>query len=171
MNYIYHNIPKNLKGNIIHPLNKLAQTDKELYDIYVKKYEKREHLLDRMVPYLNIKWNDVVFFSAINPNLLIKAANEVGFDYPEFKYIKVPIEDLDKEKTVIYHYNEINKAKNQDISEYSKLEDVDYQELQEVPDETIKYFKRCFERGYKPKLFVCIPHILLADSIDIEKYL
>jgi hypothetical protein len=171
MNYIYHVIPKNLKGNILHPLNKLKKLDIDTFNQAIKKYEGREHLLSRKVPLLNVLWNDVVFFSSINPNIIVNSLNQIGFNYPQFTYIKVPVDDLNKSKSVLYHYSIINKPKDDNINDYSMLNDVNYKELTQIPKQTLEYFKDCYKKGLNPKLFVGIPHVLLADSINIDKYL
>ncbi|MBI2087070.1 MAG: hypothetical protein HYT69_02770 [Candidatus Zambryskibacteria bacterium] len=67
MEYLYHQIPKNMFGTLLYPLNVLKETHPEIYAEHAKKYVGREQLLTATVPPLNCLWNDVLHFTAIAP--------------------------------------------------------------------------------------------------------
>ncbi|MBK8551651.1 MAG: hypothetical protein IPL53_11555 [Ignavibacteria bacterium] len=67
MNYLYHRVPKNLRGNVLYPLNTLKEIHPDLYEQQASKYAGREHITCQIIPILNCLWNDVLHFSAVNP--------------------------------------------------------------------------------------------------------
>ena len=62
-----HLIPKNLKGDLLLPLNEIRKEDEELYQSHGKKYKGREALMECNIPRLNCKWNDVIFLLPVHP--------------------------------------------------------------------------------------------------------
>ena len=65
MEYVYHMVPEELKGEYLIPLNELKRAYPNLYDEYIQKYKdhtQREQLLTRKIPKLECLWNDVVHF-------------------------------------------------------------------------------------------------------------
>ena len=65
MQYVYHMVPEELKGEYLIPLNELKSVYPNLYGEYIQKYKDhphREKLLTRKIPKLECLWNDVVHF-------------------------------------------------------------------------------------------------------------
>ena len=62
--------PVPFKGDILIPLNQMDKQS-DLYQGHVSKYKGREDLMDGIIPKLDCKWNDVVHFSALDPQLII----------------------------------------------------------------------------------------------------
>jgi hypothetical protein len=68
--YLYHMVPADMQGTVLHPLNSLKQSHPELYVAKASKYQGREHVMDQFLPTLECAWNDVLHFTAINPEEL-----------------------------------------------------------------------------------------------------
>ncbi len=105
MSYLYHNVPKNLHGNILYPLNVLKQIHPDIYDQQVSKYFGREQLLKLQIPILECLWNDVLHFSAVNPAEIKQAFIEAGGN-PDFtmNYYQVDPKLISPENAVLYLY-------------------------------------------------------------------
>ena len=75
MEYVYHMVPEELKGEYLIPLNELKRVYPNLYREYIQKYKdhtQRENLLTRKIPKLECLWNDVVHFYHYIPMRFIK---------------------------------------------------------------------------------------------------
>lgn len=65
---------------------------RELYRLYKRKYVGREELMKVLIPILNCKWNDVLHFTAISPQLIydkFKTIDE-NLSLNRFEYYKIP---------------------------------------------------------------------------------
>jgi len=67
MNFLYHLVPENMIGKILYPLNRLKSISPKSYKEQVKKYNKREHVLEKTILSLNCKWKDVIHLTAVIP--------------------------------------------------------------------------------------------------------
>ena len=83
MAYFYHMIPSPFVGAELIPLN---QMDKEgsLYREHSRKYVGRERLTEQTIPLLDCLWNDVVQFSALDPQLIVDKLKQIQ---PNFKLL------------------------------------------------------------------------------------
>ncbi len=167
MNFVYHLVPKDMRGNILYPLNELKTIFPKLYNKKAEKYKGREFLMKETIPVLNCLWNDVLHFSVVNPCDIKKALVESGYSF-EAKFYKIDAMLLNKEKTVIYLFND------KDINTKLKISDFERYNLKNVskyycfPEGVKEYYKREFKKGRWPLLFYGIPHILFKGSINIE---
>lgn len=159
MNYIYHILPPNLEGSVLYPLNELKNIKPQVYAAHAKKYEGREDLMDFIIPHLNVKWNDVLFFSAINSAIF------------NLNYNKIPITDLPEDKTVVYLYNNTDVNKITKLEQIVKLDYKKYKEPQELSQISLDYYDDCIKNNKKILNFVGVPHIMFSASLDISKYM
>jgi hypothetical protein len=79
--YLYHRVPKDMRGNTLHPLNQLKKVSPDIYAQKVKKYEGRLEILERKIPALDCLWNDVLHLTAVHPTVLNAAFESVGKNY------------------------------------------------------------------------------------------
>ena len=165
MNYIYHEIPENMCGSVLYPLNILKEKYPEIYNEHVKKYEGREELMNLIIPKLNCLWNDVIHLSAIHPQVIKDALREAGGrkNYTVRCY-QIDPQLLDPEKTIVYLYstpvveifdNQVMEFKPDEISKYSS-----------VPPAAMQYYKETYATQKGPFPFHLTPHILYKGSID-----
>lgn len=174
MQYIYHLKPDPFEGTCLIPLN-LMDKNSSLYQKHVKKYEGREELMNTIIPKLNCKWNDVVQFSALDPQIIALKLKEFR---PELKitkaeYFKIPVEKIVSK----YEAAVFTRHPNQKKGDYSiQDEDIEllnissYKELSEVPKLTINYWSDVKKSGGPYLWFPYVPHIFIKGIIDTTDF-
>ena len=164
MNYLYHDVPENMKGNFLIPLNSMKKKNPSLYKDEVKKYKGRESLLKIKVPLLDCLWNDVVHLTAVHPRDLKKALVNSGMPKNiTMKWFKINLKSLEQDKTIVYLYKYEDESKD-----YKKFNHSDLKKYGRIPANTKKYFKKCYNEGYIPLIFHLVPHILYKGEINIK---
>ncbi|TFE02344.1 group-specific protein [Jeotgalibacillus salarius] len=176
MQYIYHMVPKSMYGETLIPLNKMQDHNKTLYTLHSRKYfdhPDRAKLLGRRIPHLNCLWNDVVFFLPMHPNYLYEALKKAGMDIPDnIRFFRIPITALSKNQSVIYTYNAKDyqgptaEIRPEEV-EFLKLDH--YQELTELPEDTLNYFKEQDSKERRFGLFHFVPHVMSHGMVDVSK--
>lgn len=174
MKYIYHLKPEPFEGTALIPLN-LMDKSSALYLNHAKKYEGREELMQEIIPILNCKWNDVVQFSALDPQIIVGKLKEI---HPELKlirgeYFKIPIETIvPQHQAVIFKRNPNHPKGDLSISpeDIELLTASSYQEQTEVPAATIKYWFNVKQNGGKFLWFPYVPHIFVKGIIDTSEF-
>lgn len=159
---LYHQVPKDMKGETLHPLNVLKDIHPEVYEEHLKEYENRPHILEKTIPTLgDIKWNDVIHFSPVHPEDVKNALFANGRTQPfEGEFFEVDPEILDANNTTVYlGENNFTPYDPSEINTHNK-----------IPKETIKYYTDMHEQGLTPKRFHGIPHILHKGSLDVSKF-
>jgi hypothetical protein len=174
MSYIYHLKPRPFEGTALIPLNQMGK-DSDLYKKHVAKYKGREDLMSEIIPKINCKWNDVVQFSALDPQVIV---NELVKYHKDMKllrveYFKVHIKDiLDNYEAVIFdRKNSKEKGDfgiDEDDTEY--LREGNYCELSSVPKATTDYWERMKVKGGKFLWFPFIPHIMVKGVIETSNF-
>ncbi len=171
MNYIYHRVPNNLKGDVLYPLNTLKDIYPDIYDVEAGKYIGREHVPKQRIPlFEDALWNDVIFFVAVNPNKVYEARREAGWpDLKPQKYFKIDPRNLDQSKLGIFLFQTDANPKNYTDNNFMSYSDKSLNNITEVPDSTKEYFKKEFKAGESHiKLFYrYIPHVLYYGEINI----
>lgn len=174
MKYIYHLKPDPFEGTSLIPLN-LMDKNSSLYLNHTKKYEGREELMLELIPRLYCKWNDVVQFSALDPQIIVRELKKI---HPDLKlirteYFKIPVDKIvPKYEAVVF-----NRKHSQPKGDFSIQEnDIElltmnsYEELNEVPTRTIKYWLDVKENGGKFLWFPYVPHIFVKGIIETSEF-
>ncbi len=161
-------VPKNMKRDILYPLNILKKKYPDIYDEQSSKYLGRENVMKQVIPTLNCLWNDALHFSAVPPKDVKDAIIEAGGD-KNFKMICYQIDPnlLEPEKTTVFlnsepvsggmHEKFFLPYKPDEIGKYSIL-----------PQETKDYYKRSYDKDEKPLRFHKVIHILYKGSLNIK---
>lgn len=167
MNYLYHQVPKNIKGKILYPLNALKNLDPELYTEHVKKYEGRMEVTQQTIPTLNCLWNDVLHLSAIHPLDLKESLVDAGGNKEMQKTCyQIDPYELDIEKTIVYLYSgDFGKLSSKDYIQFAPN---DIEKYSTITKETKQYYQQEYAKGNKPLMFHMIPHILYKGTLNIE---
>lgn len=175
LKYVYHLVPNSMLGEKLIPLNQIKEIDAQLYEKYMDKYNNspdRKLLLERKVPKLNCRWNDVVHFSPLHPNHIYQAMKELNVNVPdEVKFYKIPIENLQGNENAIYYYNQKyygGPSAPISPSNIDLLKIDDYEELDKIPKETFDYFQRESNKRNRFGMFHLVPHILSMGQVSIE---
>ena len=168
MNYLYHSVSKNLRGNILYPLNVLKEKYPDLYEMQVSKYAGREHVTRQQIPILNCLWNDVLHFSAVHPSEIKKALIEAGskFDFNR-SYYQINPELLSTKNTIVYLYAHVNNEREMEKENFVSYNPNDIAKFSHMPQATKDYYKEIINKGERPLLYHRIPHILYKGSLDI----
>ncbi len=167
MEYLYHQVPKNMSGTILYPLNILKEKLPEIYNGQVKKYAGREILLKTEVPILNCLWNDVLHFTAVSPNELKANLLLAGIEPYQTSFFKIPISIIEGDKSIAFTYNrDLNLTSY--FKEYEPFDPKRMGVYRTVPIKTIEYYKQKKAEGVKPLLHHLVPHVLYKGSIDVS---
>ncbi len=166
--YLYHMVPSDMQGSVLHPLNTLKSTHPELYLAKALKYADRRHVMEQFIPALECAWNDALHLTAVNPLELKKAIIEAGMHPTEMKFYEINPDSLDPKNTTVYLYQD--KTSNDKMNR-ENFQDYDPKNLKVhgiISQVTKDYYKRMHEGGKSPLLFVGVPHILHIGSIDVS---
>jgi hypothetical protein len=105
MNFIYHLVPKDMRGDILYPLNKLNNVYPDLFKKAAKKYEGRELLRELRIPVLDCLWNDVLHFTAVHPKKIKNALAEAGIPIQRsFECFEIDPKAFEAENTIVFLY-------------------------------------------------------------------
>ncbi len=173
MSYIYHLKPDPMEGSELIPLNMMCP-ESDLYKKHASKYVGRESLMKEMIPILDCKWNDVVQFSALDPQIIVDELKSFhsGLKLLRLQYYKIHVDDIiGNFDSIVFDRSQARKKKDFTIQD-SEVEVLNksYRELTEVPDATIKCWKKAKEEGGKLLWFPFIPHILIKGRIETSKF-
>ena len=175
MNFVYHMVPGNMSGHYLIPLNKMKNLDENLYAKYISKYDdhpEREFLVEREVPLLGCLWNDVVHFSTLHPHHIYRELKKLDLNLKdELHFYKIPIENLKDNENVLYHYDKkhYHGPEAPIAPENIGLLDVDdYEELDSLPMDTLKYFVEESKKDERIGMFHFVPHVLSKGKVTVE---
>lgn len=175
--YLYHMVPDQMEGNLIHPLNKLKESEnpklREIYEKVIQKYQRKDriNIPEIQIPTLeNTKWGDVIQLTPIHPEDLKKALELVGFEnLKEMQFYQIDPDTLDPNLTTIYLYEDLP---DEHPGNYTGFNSEKLSQHSIFPEETIIEYKKYLALHGKermPFLFVNIPHYFVKDSIDVSK--
>ncbi|HDR7961825.1 group-specific protein [Bacillus wiedmannii] len=175
MEYVYHMVPEELKGEYLIPLNELKRVYPILYGEYIQKYKdhtQRENLLTRKIPKLECLWNDVVHFLPLHPYEIYKVLLEIGININTNKlFYKIPISALNGQCMVIYKYSKHNwDGPNRELKE-CEIELInfnEYRELKQLNTCTKEYYRDEYEKGRRFGMFHLIPHVLVKGKVEVK---
>jgi len=170
MDYIYHRVVDNMQGNTLYPLNQLKNVYLEAYKKHLEKYKGREHLLETKIPILDCLWNDVLHFTAVEPQILFNNLVQAGFDAKELvwkRWYKIPIFKIDLNNTVTCIYRR-DVSLIPDSRSFALFDSDKMADYRNVPDETLEYYKEQSKKGLRPLFFHRVPHILYKGTLGVE---
>ncbi|MCS1350527.1 group-specific protein [Mechercharimyces sp. CAU 1602] len=171
--FMYHQVPDDLQGEYLYPLNELASVYPHISEQKKKKYEDhpgRISLPQRKVPYLNCLWNDVIHCSPLHPAYLYRALSALGVEPASRLFFRIPYQQVAKLPVVCYHYSPTHwKGVGSEVSaeDCSIMTIEHYKELTFLPEETIKYFEQSLHLKRPFGLFHFIPHMLVKGKIFV----
>ena len=167
---LYHNVPSDMKGDTLYPLNVLKETHPDLYKKYVKKYEDRMKVMEQKVPFFDCLWNDVIHLSAIHPKYLKEALKEIGIEFSG-KYFIIDAVDLDADKLVVWLNSVDDRNTNKDEKYFEFFNPEHYEGIYSVfpKERQMKAWKEYVEHhGGNPLLWIRCPHVLYKGGISLK---
>ena len=124
--------------------------------------------MEQFIPTLECAWNDVLHFSAINPQELKQALVEAGMEPKEMSFYQVDPGLLDPKQTTIFLYRERVNEANMSPDNFSDYDPEQLSAYSVLPQLTKDYYKEKFGKNEQPLLFIGVPHILHKGSIDVS---
>jgi len=165
--------PIPFEGTSLIPLNRMDK-ESDLYKSHARKYIGRETLMNEMIPKLNCKWNDVVQFSGLDPQLIVDKLRTIDDKFKLFRteYFKVHIDQIiGKYESVIFDRSKDQKKGDFAIKEREVIIlDGSYREETKVPTETIDFWNKAKDEGGKLLWFPFVPHIFVQGEIDTKDF-
>lgn len=164
-------MPKNMRGKILYPLNSMRVKYPDIFEQQMRKYAGREYLTRYRIPILNCLWNDVLFFSAVNPKEIIDALVAAGgTPFMKINYYRIAPELIDPEKAAIYLYSYDDRVGGADKRNFIPYDPKQLEKISLMPKATIDYYTEMLGRGKCHLLaFYKIPHVLYKKPLDISQ--
>jgi hypothetical protein len=163
MNYLYHRVPKNMKGSVLYPLNSLRSIDVEIYQEAATKYEGREWVVQQEITPLGCLWNDAIHLTAVHPADIKQALKEAGRDI-NYEFYEIDPHLLNPLNTTVYLYNKpMGESK-----EFVQYNPDSLEQFSILPNGLKEYYSKVIQDEKEPLLFHLIPHILYKGTIDIS---
>jgi len=156
-----------MSGTILYPLNVLKETHPDMYTHYSEKYIGRERILKANIPPLNCLWNDVLHFTAVEPQIMREKLEEAGFVFGSSSYFKIPVEMILGENSIAF----TNPEGKQTLVPFLNYENFDIDRMlvyQQVPIHTLEYYKERKLAGKEPLVYQFVPHILYKGNLDTK---
>lgn len=169
---VYHRVPPELRGTILHPLSQLRAVFPDLAARALQKYAGREVGRKTTVPRLNCRPDDVLNLSPVDPAHLRDGLIAAGHEWRPRRWFVIPFARLDLAKTVL----KVRKPWNVGDPGSPDVEYLpcDAQELAHhaQPAAAITTFTRWAwrsdkERGVSPLLFVGVAHVLYNGWVNV----
>lgn len=156
------------------PLNNMDKQS-SLYKKNIKKYEGREQLMEVIIPKLNCKWNDVVQFSSLDPQLIALTLKEFipNLKLVNTEYYKIPILDIVQNYEAVIFSKSHNKKAGDFVIKDDEIQLLSYEaynELFHVPDQTLKYWEDVKKNNGQYLWFNYIPHVFVKGVLNTEKF-
>lgn len=167
MNYLYHWVPPNMRGDTLFPLHELKELHPDAYHRAIQKYKDRQWLLDAIIPGLGVRWNDVLHLTAVHPIKASRAQRKGGVPLTRQTHtFKIDPRTLDRSKTVIF----LDKWKGEKMNPAAVLPFSvgALPQYNSIPNSTIHFYQRRMAVGVRPKVYVGVPHILYHGCINIK---
>lgn len=168
--FVYHLVPARVEGEFLMPLNQLKSEWPALYEQHAAKYEGREELMARMLPHINVSWNDVLQFSPVNPEQMRDAMIKTGFGWRPMLFFQFEINEIgmNESNTVIYRH--LPKAKGDFTLSTEDFEVFSARTLEahsHLPEVTKLHYQESLATKTAPLLFIWVPHVLFCGKISV----
>ena len=182
--FVYHAVPNAMVGELLYPLNELAQVAPAAYELQRGKYLGREEVLNARISRQGLLFNNTVHCAPLHPYRLFAARRELGFDPSPAQasrdarfgglFFEIPVERIAHHPTIWYRWETpwINGYPGEDVAARPPLDEFEpfdvgrYEVLGDVPAPHRAYLRRMKNERKRPLDLVHIPHVLVAGTID-----
>lgn len=170
MNYLYHAVPREMRGTTLYPLTELAAREPELAASYDTKYDHRPHVREQTIPALgHCAWNAVIFMTSVHPGDIKEALLEAGAR-PSIKlsYYQIDPHDLNPANLSVFLFPYQATWRPVVADDFAPYREEDLPKYAEIPQITRDYYAQEIADGHKVRLlYKNIPHILHKGPIDV----
>jgi hypothetical protein len=174
VDFVYHRRSEDFRGTTIYPLNRLRAAHPGSYESERRKYEGREVLHGLAIPLLDALWGDVLHLSPFHPSRLATAWREAGLS-PTWAgtFFAIPVERLRGSACVWFASGEVSRASDGtpslDAAHVTRFAPDSFREPEHLPTRYLDYLRGCKTEGRSPRPFAYLPHVLLADELDVTR--
>jgi hypothetical protein len=164
MPFLYHARPRDMRGDVLYPLNVLRTTHPDLYDHERARYAGRELLLTLRIPVLDVFWNDAVHLSPFHPFHLAAAWRAAGLaSSPAWdgEFYAIPPERIDPGRSAWFASGALP------VDDVTRFDPAAYEEPVRPPPAYHEYLRNVQKQGGSPRRFAHVPHVLVAAPIDV----
>ena len=127
-----------------------------------KKYKGRESVKKSEVPGLG-KWNDVIHFSPINPNDIIKELKRAGAPGFSWKAFVIDADSLDWSKTKIMTTSRVN---GREKHQFLPCTADNLHKNNKITELTKEHYRESVAEGEQPFILAGSPHVLYKGHVD-----
>jgi hypothetical protein len=167
MRYAYHMLPQDMKGEMLYPLNILNQKFPSIYNKEVAKYKHRPHILNITIPIHNCLWNDVLHLTFVHPKRIRNLLNKANIQTRKMTFLKIPIDQLDHKKCVIYFFKKKSKE-YYSPDQFERFNLNHFERYKRLKESTFNSYIEYKNEGKRPLLFMYVPHLLYKGTIFIK---
>lgn len=172
MALVYHIVPTEVIGSELYPLNMLEVLNLPLYQRYMSKYEGRKDLMERRIPFLDCLWNDVVFFSNVDPRLICQAYLAVGKAWKTRHWYAIDTVRVGFSATnAVIYTPDMGREQGDfrlDPKQFLPFSPNALPDIQEIPEPTLTYYRDCMEKGLPVFAWRGLPHVLYRGSVPLS---
>lgn len=162
---IYHQVPKDMVGTELRPLNQLKTLTPHVYRREIAKYQdhpSRQKLPETRLPELGCLWNDVIHCSPIHPHLLYEEwLRHLDTVDPDLRFFVIPIASVSH--LPLGAMQPVSIGETRDVN---MIDAYQYSEVSIVPEETRAWYAKLASKGRFGAHFVGVPHVLVHGTID-----
>lgn len=156
--YVYHQVPKEMIGDTLVPLNELEDISPKLHSDNLKKYEGRESVTQIIVHSLTCIWNDVLFLTAVPPAEWRRTFDTVGYQTDPLRFYVIDPNTLNLSQAVVSNGHSELPLELKDLAAYAK-----------IPEKTIRYYRKKIRINQRFLWHHMVPQILYKGRVNISR--
>jgi len=165
---LFHTVPNQMLGTVLHPLNELARVDRSAWERERAKYAGREQVLELRVTPLDCLWNDVLHLSPVHPEDIAAGLRAVGLEPHRRRFFEIDATGLDPSRTVVFANRRASSSDEIDASQWLPFEPDALPALAGLNEASRRYYRECAETGTRPLLWGYLPHVFHRGALDIR---
>lgn len=161
---LYHLVSTPSVDGWLYPLNVLKDKYPKLYQQHVRKYEGREHVMQKRIPIFDCLWNDVLFLSAVSPQEVVQALHYAGGNPRSLQYYAFSDRWIEADNCVVYLYDHDD---HEDPAQYIPYKPGLITQCASLPEKTVAYYRQAIAAGERPLLYRYVPHFLYRGVLYV----
>ena len=173
---LYHMAPHNMSGTILMSLNEIEHTMPDIYQLAIQKYKGRELTMERTIPHLECRWNDVINLCPVHPSHIMKQRIRAGQEWWQTMWYEIDpeIAGLNSDNSVIWtmqpgsYCNET--AQILDPTHFIRYASDVLDSLKALSARARWAYRNASALGTTKLLFNCVPHIFFKGIIDTTQH-
>ncbi len=163
MDYIYHLVPKEMRGDHLHPVSRLKLHFPELYRHKRAKREDKRYRHSEVIPYVNAKWSETLHFFMVDPKKIKDVLAKHGVQ-KSLRVWKIPVQLLRQNRSIIFHGKRGDDWYH--MANFSSFDKKAVQDYRKLSPAIIDYYKRHAATDDIDILHP-LPQVLFKGSVNI----